>query len=450
MSSAFKSFGFFNYRLWFAGVTVSNIGTWMQRTAQDWIVLTMLTKNDASAVGVTMALQFGPQLLLVPITGLVVDRMDRRRLLIITQVAMAILSIGLGLLTITGTVQLWMVYVFALLLGIVTAFDGPARQTIVSELVPPAQISNAVGLNATSFNTARLIGPAVAGLLVAAIGSGWVFLLNGTTFAATLIALMLMRSKELTPRDRPPKGRGQIREGFAYVRRRSDLQMLFAMVFVMGLAGLNFPLFMSTMAAVVFGQGAEAFGILSSIVAIGSVAGALVAARRERPRLRNVVLASVGFGASMIAAALMPTLWAFALVLPLIGISSITMLNNANAYVQTTTDPNMRGRVMALYMAVLMGGTPVGAPLIGWIANSYGPRWGMIAGAFGGIVAAAIAAAWWLRRRATKRAVSADVLHPAEGVLHPAGGMLHPAEGARERDLEIEELAVEEAESQRG
>ena len=208
MSSAFRSLGVFNYRVWFLGATVSNVGTWMQRTAQDWIVLTMLTKNDAAAVGVTMALQFGPQLLLTPITGLAADRLDRRKLLMMTQAAMGVLGLALGILTVTGTVQLWMVYLFAFLLGCVTSFDAPARQIFVSSLVPPALLSNAVGLNATSFNTARLIGPAVAGLLTAAVGAGWVFLINALTFAATLAALFLFRSSELVPHTRAPRARG--------------------------------------------------------------------------------------------------------------------------------------------------------------------------------------------------------------------------------------------------
>jgi len=399
VSSAFRSFSVYNYRLWFAGATVSNIGTWMQRIAQDWIVLTMLTHQDAAAVGVTSALQFGPQLLLTPITGLVADRFDRRKVLIATQGAMGALALGLGLMTVTGVVQLWMVYAFAFLLGCAAAFDAPVRQTFVSSLVPPSLLSNAVGLNATSFNTARLIGPAIAGFLVAAIGSGWVFLLNALTFGATLGALFLFRKAELVVQHRPPRARGQVREGMKYVAHRSDLVLLFVMVFLMGTIGVNFPIYASTMASVAFHQGASEFGLLNSAFAVGSIIGALLAARRDRPRLRTVAIAGVGFGFSMIAAASMPTFWSFALVLPLVGISAITMMNNANAYVQTTTDPALRGRVMSLYMAVFMGGTPIGAPLIGAIVNAFGPRWGVVAGSFGGLIPAAIAILWWLRHR---------------------------------------------------
>jgi MFS family permease len=436
VSSAFRSFKVYNYRLWFAGATVSNVGTWMQRIAQDWIVRTVLTHQDAAAVGVTSALQFGPQLLLTPITGLVADRFDRRKVLIATQSAMGALALGLGLLTLTGAVQLWMVYVFALLLGCAAAFDAPVRQTFVSSLVPAPLLSNAVGLNATSFNTARLIGPALAGFLVAAVGSGWVFLLNAVTFGATLGALFLFRTTELVAQNRPARARGQIREGLSYVTRRSDLALLFVMIFLMGTIGVNFPIYSSTMANVEFHQGASEFGLLNSAFAIGSIIGALLAARRERARLRTVAIAAAGFGFSMIAAASMPTFWSFALVLPLVGITSITMMNSANAYVQTTTSPALRGRVMSLYMAVFMGGTPIGAPLVGGIVNAFGPRWGVVAGSFGGLIPAAIAGVWWLRHR--------HAIAQAEPVEIPAAQ--EPTTAEARRELATTEIAVVETE----
>ena len=438
MSSAFRSLGLFNYRLWFAGATVSNIGTWMQRTAQDWVVLTELTHNDAGAVGVTMALQFGPQLVLVPITGLVADRVDPRRLLMITQAAMGTLGVALGILTVTGVLQLWMMFLFALGLGIASAFDAPVRQTFVGSLVPQTMLSNAVGLNATSFNVARLIGPAVAGLLTAAVGAGWVFLINAVTFAATMVALVKLRKSEMTPRKIVPKRRGQIRDGFRYLRSRSDLMVIFVMVFLMGTLGLNFPIFASTMASTVFHQGAGEFGILSSALAVGSVIGALIAARRERPRIRNIVLAAAGFGFSLIAASLMPTYLTFGLVLPLVGISSITVLNNANAYVQTTTPFELRGRVMSLYVAVMMGGTPVGAPLIGWVSNSFGPRWGLVVGASGGLIAAAIALIWWARSHTVR--------------VRYRGGWRQPfgLEVTNDEEIVTREIAIVEAEAQKG
>lgn len=438
MSSAFRSLSFFNYRLWFGGSIVSNVGTWMQRTAQDWVVLTELTHNDAGAVGVTMALQFGPQLALVPITGLVADRMNPRKLLLITQGVMGALGLGLGILTLTGVLQLWMMFLFALGLGIAAAFDAPVRQTFVGSLVPQNFLSNAVGLNATSFNTARLIGPAVAGLLIAGIGSGWVFLINSLTFAATMLALVGMRAAELAPRTALPRRRGQIRDGFAYVRGRSDLTVLFLMIFLMGTLGLNFPIFASTMASITFHQGAGEFGILSSAFAVGSVVGALLAARREKPRLVTVALSGAGFGFALIAAALMPSYISFGLVLPLVGITSITMLNNANAYVQTTTPPQLRGRVMSLYMAIFMGGTPIGAPLVGWVANEFGPRWGLILGAGGGLLAALVALVWWSRSH------HLSIEYPHAGRM-PFGFLV-----TNDREAATTEIAVIETEGQRG
>lgn len=394
----FRSFAVRNYRLWFAGALVSNVGTWMQRTAQDWIVLTELTDHDAAAVGLTMALQFGPALVLTPLTGLVADRVDRRRLLLATQVAMGALALTLGLLTVTGVVELWMVYGFALALGITSAFDGPARQTIVGELVEPRLLSNAVGLNATSFNAARLVGPAAAGLLTALVGAGWVFLLNAASFAAVIVAVGAMRRREFVHRERLVRARGQIRQGFRYVLDRPDLRLVFTMIALMGAFGMNFPIFISTM-SVEFGRGAGEFGILSSAMAVGSVVGALLAARRERPRLRTVTLASGSFGVAVAAAALAPEPISFGALLAVVGLCSVTTLNSANAYVQTTTAPAVRGRVMSLYMSILMGGTLVGAPTVGWVANAFGARWGMAVGAAAGLLAAGVAGVWWWRDR---------------------------------------------------
>jgi MFS family permease len=335
----FRSLSIFNYRLWFIGALVSNIGTWMQRTAQDWVVLTELTDHDAVAVGITMALQFGPQLLLLPISGLIADRADRRKLLIVTQTSMALLGLGLGLIMLFGVAELWQVYAFALGLGIVSAIDAPARQAFVSELVTESSIPNAVALNSASFNGARLIGPALAGVLIAILGAGWVFLLNVATFIAMLVALARMRTNDLQPAPRAPREGGQIRAGFRYVASRPDIVTILVVVFLIGTFGMNFAIFTSTMATVEFNQGASAYGILSSILAIGSVTGALLAARRERARLGMVIGAALAFGLACLASALMPNYWTFAVSLVIVGLSSMTLLNSANSYVQTTTEP---------------------------------------------------------------------------------------------------------------
>jgi len=390
----FRSLSGFNYRLWFAGALVSNIGTWMQRTAQDWIVLTELTDNDAVAVGITMSLQLGPQLLLVPWSGLIADRFDRRKLLIATQSAMAILGLGLGLIVVLGVAELWHVYAFALALGVASAIDAPARQAFVSELVTEANLPNAVSLNSASFNGARLFGPAVAGLLTVAVGAGWVFLINGFTFAAVLLSLVFLRQGELRRAPRAPRGPGQLRAGISYVRHRPDILVILVIVFVIGTFGMNFAIFAATMASEEFHHGAGEFGLLSSMIAIGSTAGALLAARRERPRMRVLFVACAAFGVTTAFAAVMPTYWTFAASLVLVGFTAITLMTTANSLVQTTTAPVMRGRVMALYMAVFMGGTPLGAPIIGLVANVLGPRWALGVGALSGIVAAAVGVTW--------------------------------------------------------
>ncbi|WP_127792070.1 MFS transporter [Agromyces sp. LHK192] len=393
MKAVFRSLRHVDYRIWFIGALVSNIGTWMQSTAQNWVVLTELTDNDALAVGVTMALQFGPQLLLVPVTGLIADRFDRRKILLATQTAMMLLGIALGLLLLLGHAELWHLYVFAGLLGIVNAVDTPARQTFVSDLVAGSDMSNAVALNSASFNAARLIGPAFAGFAIVAVGSGWVFLVNAVTFLAVIAALLLLlrRPMRRTPRAKPQ--RGAFVAGFRYVGTRPDLIVVFVMVFLIGAFCMNFPIFSSTM-AVEFGRGAGEYGVLNSILAIGSLTGALLAARRERARIRVLIIAAGGLAASLLISTVMPVYWAFAASTILIGLATVTLLTTANGYVQTTTDPLLRGRVMAIYMAIMMGGTPVGAPIVGAIANDWGPRWALGMAAVAAGVAALIGVGW--------------------------------------------------------
>jgi MFS family permease len=402
MSSMFRSLRAFNYRLWFAGALVSNIGTWMQRTAQDWIVLTELTDHDAVAVGITMALQFVPQLLLLPWTGLIADSFNRRKLMLVTQLSSALLCLVLAVLVLTGTVQLWHVYVLATLLGVAAAIDAPARQTFVAELVSDANLPNAVALNSASFHGARLAGPAVAGLLVALAGAGWVFAMNAITFGAVIAAILFLRTGELRPAPRAKRSKGQLRAGFQYVRSRSDIVVILVIVFLLGTFGFNFAIFIATMSTVEFGRGAAEYGMLSSVMAIGSLAGALLSARRERPRMRVVVLAAAGFGLACTAAAFTPSYELFALSLTLVGLSSISLMTSANAYVQTTTPPLLRGRVMALYMAIFTGGTPIGAPLVGAVSNGLGPRWALGVAAVAGILAAAVAVVWLIRYRGVR------------------------------------------------
>ncbi|WP_081813693.1 MFS transporter [Microbacterium sp. CH12i] len=390
----FRSFSTFNYRIWFLGALVSNVGSWMQATAQDWVVLTELTNNDATAMGVTMALQFGPPLVLVSATGWVADRFDRRKILLITQSVLLLLALGVAALLLTGVMTLPLMFCFALAFGVTNAFDAPARQAFVSDMVTLEDASNAVALNSASFNMARLIGPAVGGLLIVAVGTGWVFVINAATFLAMLLALVMIRAGELLPRVKST-GRGGLAEGFRYVWGRSDLKVTFLMVFLIGAFGMNFPIFASTM-AIEFGRDADGYGVLSSVLAIGSLAGALLAARRERARIRVLVIAAGGFGVASVVSTWMPSYWSYAAVLIFVGFATVSMLTTANGYVQTTTDPALRGRVLALYMAVVMGSTPIGAPIAGWITDVAGPRAAILVGGIAGLVAMAVGVTWML------------------------------------------------------
>ncbi|WP_233556032.1 MFS transporter [Galactobacter caseinivorans] len=375
MSRMFASLSERNYRVWFAGGLVSNVGTWMQRIAQDWLVLTQLTDHSGTATGLVTGLQFLPILLLSPYAGLIADRMSKLRLLKITQAGSMFLALLLGVLVLTNTAQLWHVYVIATALGIVAAFDGPPRQALVNDLVPRSLVPNAVSLNSTSFNLARLAGPGVAGLLIAAVGTGWLFLINAASYVAVLIALAALKEKTFFGTGvRTPRAKGQVREGIAYVLASPTLILIFVMAFMVGTFGLNFQIFNAVMSTTVFHRGPADYGILGTIMAIGTLAGALLAARRQGSRVKYAVAGALLAGAFMIAAAWAPSFWVFAALLVPTGLASITFLNSANVTVQMSVDPAFRGRVMALYMMVLQGGTPLGAPLMGWIAEHYGAR----------------------------------------------------------------------------
>ena len=318
--------------------------------------------------------------------------------MVVTQSLSGLWALLLGLLVIGGHAQLWQVYVLAGLLGVTSAIDAPVRQTFVAAMVPPAQLANAVGLNSASFNAARLVGPGVAGLLIAAVGTGPVFLINAATFAATVIALLALRTSELHPLPRARRGRGATREGLAYVRSRPDVLMILLVVGLVGAFGMNFQMTTALMARVEFDRGATEYGLLGSVMAIGSLAGALAAARRERPRLRLVVGAAAAFGVFALLASAMPTYELFALSLIPVGASALTLMTAANATVQMTTEPALRGRVMAIYMAVFAGTTPIGAPVVGWLGEAFGPRASIAVGGLAALLAVAIVVTVVLRR----------------------------------------------------
>ena len=383
----FSSLKVRNYRLFATGQVVSNTGTWMQRIAQDWLVLSLT--GSSAAVGITTALQFLPMLLLGLYGGVIADRFAKRTLLLITQSAMGLTGLALAVLTLSGHVQVWHVYLTALLLGLATVVDNLARQAFVAEMVGPRDLRNAVSLNSANFQSARLVGPAVAGVLITAVGSGWAFLFNGLSFVAPLAGLLMMRPGELHEVERAPRGKGQPREGLRYVAGRPELLWPIVLVGFIGTFGFNFPIWLTAFVDEVFHAGAGTYGMLNTLMAGGSLVGALLAARRGTSRLRLLIGAAITFGLLEITAALAPQFWFFAALLVPIGMFGLTINVTANSGIQMATAPAMRGRVMSLFMMVFVGGTPLGAPLVGWVTDMYGPRVGFMAC---GVVAAAASA----------------------------------------------------------
>ena len=382
-----------NYRRYAGGQVVSLIGTWMQRVAQDWLVLE-LSGGNPIALGIAAALQFGPILLLSLWAGVLADRLDKRKLLLASQIALAVCAVVLGTLDVAGVAELWHVYLLCLLVGCATAVDQPVRQSFVIELVGRDQLTNAVALNAMTFNTARIIGPAIAGVMIAAIGTGWLFLINAATFVGTVAALLSMDRAKLQRAKRVPRARGQLREGLRYVRSHRELALVLALAFCVGTFGLTFYVTLAIAVRNVFHGGPEDYGLLSTMLAVGTLGGAFLAARRAgsgfRPRPSMVVGAAMAFGALEIAVGLMPTYLAFGLMLIPAGAAVLTFTTAANSTVQLTVAPTMRGRVMALYMLLLVGGTPFGGPLVGWLAAEYGGRAPIVLGGAVTLVAASV------------------------------------------------------------
>jgi len=392
--STFRSLRVRNYRLFAGGQVISLSGTWGQRVAQDWLVLE-LSGNSGVALGITTALQFLPVLLFGLYGGVLADRYDKRRLLIGAQVAMGVLALVLAALDLTGAVALWHVFALAFALGIASAVDTPVRQAFVAEMVGPEDLPNAVSLNSATFNAARIVGPAIAGVAIAAAGTGWVFLANGLSYLAVLAGLRAMQGSELQPSVRVVRGKGQLREGLAYVRSRPDLLVPLVLVFMVGTFGLNFQITLALVVKEVFGRGAGAYGLLTSMLALGSLLGALVSARRSGPPRQQTLFAAVlAFGLLEVLVGLAPNYEVMALLLVPTGVAVLTFTTTANSIMQLGSDPQVRGRVMALYILVFLGGTPVGAPLIGALAEAFGPRSSLVLGgavtALSGVVAAAV------------------------------------------------------------
>ncbi|MDT7598231.1 MAG: hypothetical protein QOK26_308 [Pseudonocardiales bacterium] len=405
-----------NYRFYAGGQVVSLVGTWMQRIAQDWLVLD-LSHNSPVALGVASALQFTPTLLFSLWGGVLADRYDKRRMLLMTQSGMGLCALVLGLLDVGNLAQLWHVYLLCLLLGVFSSIDVPARQAFASELVGPGQVGNAVALNSMTFNTARIVGPSVAGLLITAIGTGWVFLLNAASFVAVLGGMLAMDPKRLFRSPRVPRARGQLVEGLRYVAGRPVLIGVLALVFVVSTLGINFYLTLPLLARNVFHGDAASYGMLTTVLAVGSLIGASFAARRVgRPRLRLVVGAALVFGVLETVAGLMPTLVSTAVVLVPTGLASLVFTTAANSSVQLSIEPSMRGRVMGLYMLVLLGGTPLGAPLLGLLGEKWGGRAPTVVGGAASVLAVVVVVLV-LRRTLRRR----DRVRAGSGVTSTAG-----------------------------
>ncbi|HEY2167591.1 MAG TPA: MFS transporter [Jatrophihabitantaceae bacterium] len=383
----FRSLRIRNYRLYASGQLISLTGTWMQRVAQDWLVLTLT--NSGTALGLVTALQFAPSLLLSLWGGVLADRSDKRRLLLMTQTGLALVALALGLLDVGGVVQYWHVLVLAFALGVISAVDTPVRQSFVVEMVGRDDLVNAVAINSTIFNLGRVVGPAVAGVMITAVGTGWAFIGNAASSIAVLTGLVLMRTSELHPSPPLARARGQLREGLRYVRGRADLVVTMILVFVVGTFGLNFQITTALIAKQVFHRSATGYGLLSTALAVGACAGAVLATRRVvRPTQLFLIGATIAFAVLEIAVGSMPGFDTTAIMLVPTGLIMLTFTTAANSSVQLGVEPTMRGRVMALYMMCFMGGTPFGAPAIGWVAETFGPRWGLLGGGMICLIAA--------------------------------------------------------------
>lgn len=372
-NSSLRSFKHRNFRILYPANALSNIGSWTQRVAQDWLVLE-LTDNDPTTLGLVTALQFLPAMLLSLYGGLLADRFSKRKLLLLTNVGAGLASVFLGILVVTNSVELWHVYALALLLGVFTAIDSPIRVSFTSELVGKDDLANAVSLNSANFNAGRLIGPALSGFLIYQYGTGPSFLINTATYVVMVVALLVIRDEDLHITTKPNRD-NKLKEALDYVRGRPDLLLVMLTVFFTTTFGLNFQIFIALMATHEFGMGSREFGILGSVLAVGSLSGALIAARLEQHRnTRNVMFGASLFGALLMISGYIPTYWLYGALLPLLGATVLLTLISANTYVQSNTDSAVRGRVMGIYLLIFMGGTPIGAPLIGYTASLIGIR----------------------------------------------------------------------------
>jgi MFS family permease len=394
----FSSLRVRNFRLFATGQVISNTGTWMQRVAQDWLVLE-LTHGSGTAIGIATGLQFLPLLLFSLWGGMIADRYPKRRVLMVTQATMGALAVILGVLAVTGAVRTWHVYLLAFGLGMATVVDNPTRQSFAVEMVGKADLSNAIALNSAVFNLARIVGPAVAGLVISLVGIPTAFFLNAASYLAVLVSLHMMRQSELRPAERVARAKGQLREGLSYVWSRPDLRLTMVLIFFIATFGMNFQVTTALMSRVVYHTGAGRFGIASAVFALGALIGALVAARRRRAGMRLLVGTALAFGVCEILTGLAPSYWLFLILLIPTGLTVISLSTAANSSVQLGTGADMRGRVMGIYMLVFLGGAPLGAPLTGWIAQLFGARMSLIGGGVISVAATVVVAGLVARSR---------------------------------------------------
>jgi MFS family permease len=415
-----------NYRLYFVAQVVSVSGTWMQGVAQSWLVLQLT--GSGTMLGLTTGLQFLPILLGAPLGGVLADRVDKRRLLVITQSAAALLALILGAVTAAGVVALWMVLVLAFAFGCVVAIDNPARQSFLLEMTGAEDLPNAVTLNSVVINAARAIGPAIGGLLIATVGIAACFFINGVSYAAVIAALVMMRTSELHLGKRAVRGPRQLREGLAYVRRTPELRIPLMVMAVVGMFTYEFHVTLPLFARFTFGGGPLVYGILSAVMGVGAVVGGLASARRSEASVEALLRSSWIFGLLILAAAAAPTLWIAVAVLLFTGAASIRFIATANAALQLGAAPHMRGRVMALWAVAFMGSTPIGGPLIGWVGQTYGARVSLLVGGV-----AALAAAAWGNRALARHTGTLVVSHDAAEAAATRLATAHASRGVPAR-----------------
>lgn len=398
-----------NYRLYFISQIISFSGTWMQSVALAWLVLQLT--GSGTALGTVLAMQFLPTLLLAPIGGVLADRFEKRKLIIGTQSMAGLLALVLGIVTLTGVVELWMVYLLAAGFGSVTALDNPSRQTFVMEMVGPEGVSNAVTLNSVVVNAARVIGPAISGVIIATLGVGECFIFNAVSYLAVIVAMYSIRTSELFPAARSARAPGQLREGFRYVRRNPVLRTTLVMLAIIGTLTFEFSTTLPMLSDFTFDAGAGGLATMTALMGLGAVAGGLVVAAASPPTPTRLIVVAAAFGASVLLAAAMPTIGLVYLTMPLVGAASVATIATSNTTLQLHSEPQLRGRVMSLFSMALIGSTPIGGPLVGWIGDHAGPRWSLVVGGVGALAAATFG--WAVLARNEAETARNDALAPA-------------------------------------